>query len=240
MHRFLFSILLLLLAGSLSLNVYWYFQLILEGKVMAQQTQQPVLNQTALNQPQSIVKPQTNNQTQHLEHHKISQNQVNQLFDNQQFEQAVLLYEELLSQDEVAAMGVKRYWHQRLQAMLQQKALLNIDKFMTVYADRFTYDIEFLTIQADAYAAGQKISQAITLFQALISYSFETRQEEYFQARIHHLANEQLAQFKQALAWQAIINFSDSLMQQEANYPPYILAQAEAYVYLEEIGRAHV
>ncbi len=236
MSRFC-ALLLVLLICSLSTNVYLYFVMTIEQTL-------PGTTLAAVTKPPSISKPNGTNQTADTTqtpqdtYQAVTAQQANTLFDQRLFEQAVVIYEELLLVDEQAAIGVKRRWHEHVQQWFKDKDYQTVEAFNAAFLLNYPYDLVFLTIKADTLAATGNISESINIYHALISYTFDIRQEEFFGARIHHLASEQLSSFKKSLSWQAIVDFADEVMLLEADYPPYILAQAEAYIFLGDFQNA--
>jgi clan AA aspartic protease (TIGR02281 family) len=225
------------------MNIYLYGRLTLSEVLTAQTQLTPASQQ---NRPanaaaplQSSAKPQAKKleQVQSEQADSIF-NDASRLFNSFLFPEAVALYEELSLLDEPSAIKLKRLWHEQLKSWLQSRDFNSIDAFNDAFLTRFPYDLPFLELKAEALVAISRIPAAIELYFLLISYTFETRQEEYFAARIHHLAGEQIDTFKQGQLWQAIIDLTNVLLQQESNYPPYILAQAQAYIKIGEFNNA--
>jgi clan AA aspartic protease (TIGR02281 family) len=231
------SLLLALLICSLSTNVYLYFKVVIDqalpGKALSIASG-PV--KTTKSSSQS--KPDTAAQSSQAQYQTVTAAQANTLFDQRLFEQALAIYEELLLIDEQAAIGVKRRWHEHVQQWFKDKDYQTVEGFNAVFLLNYPYDLVFLPIKAETLAATGNTTESINVYHALISYTFDIRQEEYFGARIHHLASEQLSSFKKSLSWQAIVDFADEVMLLEADYPPYILAQAEAYIFLGDFQSA--
>jgi clan AA aspartic protease (TIGR02281 family) len=234
-----------LLAASVGLNIYLYAQLALTGvldvhqsanrpaRPLAQVATGTVSENTTATTSASASKP---NQIQLTTQFTVKQ--AERFFSALQFNEAVALYEELILLDEQAAIELKRRWYEQLKGWLSNQDYPPIEAFNQAFLSRFPYDLTFLALKADALAATDQVAEAIELYFLMISYTFETRQEEYFSARIRHLATEQLTQLKQSQQWQAMIDFSGQLLQQESSYPPYILAQAEAYIKVEDFDSA--
>ncbi len=224
----------------MTLNITLYGRLALD-KVL---TGQPSPAQTAQVDP---IKPATKTtittieqtqQSSETNPAKLTATQAQRLFNSLLFPEAVTLYEELTLVDEQIAMTVKRNWLEQLKTWLKNNDLDPVEGFNEAVLARFPYDLAFLEIKAEALVASERKEDAIELYYSLISYTFETRQEEYFQARIRHLAGELLNQFKQGQLWQAIVELTQQLLQQESDYPPYILAQAEALIKIEDFDNA--
>ena len=155
-----------------------------------------------------------------------------------QFEQAIASYETLLGANEQQAQLLKRRWLEVLKQWLQSKDFDVVQRFIDAFLYAFPYDLEILEVQADSWVAQNRTSEAINQYHTLISNTFETKQEEYYQARIHHLASEKLSALKGRGSWQAVVDFANEVRVQEPGYPPFMLAQAEAYVALGDFESA--
>ncbi|NQZ11530.1 MAG: retroviral-like aspartic protease family protein [Algicola sp.] len=231
------ALLLVLLTCSLSFNVYLYFVMAIVQALPG--TAQPIVAQPASTSKSSLTgKVVDDEQSSQAEYQSVSAKQANTLFDQLLFEQAVAIYEELLLVNEQAAIGVKRRWHELVQQWFKDKDYQTVEAFNAAFLLNYPYDLTFLAIKAETLAATDNTIESINIYHSLVSYTFDIRQEEYFGARIHHLASEQMSTFKKSLSWQAIVDFAEEVLLVEADYPPYILAQAEAYIYLGDFDSA--
>lgn len=212
--------------------MYFYFVGAIE-KVL------PITSQTAaIEQKTQTENAVANEPVKNDTHNVVTAKQAFDFFRQNKFEDAMTVYEELLLVDEEAAIALRRQWYEQSQAMLKIKDFVTLEAFLAAFLQRFPYDLNFLATKAETLANRGKIDDAINIYYSMISYTFEVREEEYYQARIRHLANEQLERFKTNLSWQAIIDFVDLLQQQESGYPPYVLAQAQAYINLDNFDTA--
>jgi clan AA aspartic protease (TIGR02281 family) len=242
-----------LLTVSVCLNVYFYARLSIDALAAATHHQtrarlnlpgNPLLDPSASRQHNTKVKSAEARDAAVDGHHldgdrdQSHRAEANRLFNRFAFDEAVALYESLDQLDEQSAITLKRDWYKQLKSWLDDQEFDLVGAFNTAFLQRFPYDLTFLALKAETLAATARVAEAIALFDLLISYTFEQRQEEYWQARIHHLATTQFAQFKQNQLWQQIIDFSGQLLQQEPGYPPYILARAEAYIRVAEFNEA--
>ena len=230
MSRFSF-LLLVLLAGSLSMNAYLYFTTTI-NQVFP--TQAPINIDQVRNTAKQPDKTAQKSLSKQQVTPSATASQANQLFDKQQFEQAVIIYEALLLNHEQVASHVKQRWIKQLTKQLKDGHYQTLDAAIEAILQAYPYDLEFLTLKADKLAATGNIDESIAIYHLLISNTFEIRQEEFFQARIRHLASEHIKGLETQLSWQAIITFVEQLLLQEADYPPYILALAQAQVHLGE------
>jgi clan AA aspartic protease (TIGR02281 family) len=231
------ALLLALLICSLSTNVYLYFKVAID-LALPSKALSIASGPVKTTKSSSQSKPDTAAQSSQAQYQTVTAAQANTLFDQRLFEQALAIYEELLLIDEQAAIGVKRRWHEHVQQWFKDKDYQTVEGFNAVFLLNYPYDLVFLAIKAETLAATGNTTESINVYHALISYTFDIRQEEYFGARIRHLASEQLSSFKKSLSWQAIVDFADEVMLLEADYPPYILAQAEAYIFLGDFQSA--
>ena len=229
-------LLLILLGASLSLNGYLYVVYVL----IAEQ-EKPVVTQqlaTTNSAPSPAIKPIDSDTVDSAPTTTSALTSAQQYFEQGLFIEAIAALEQLQREDEDAANKLKQQWMAVLESWVKEKKFSGLDAFIEAFLARFPYDLIVMEVQAESWVARGQVTAAINQYHALISNTFNITQEEYYQSRIHHLGSEQLSAFKSNEAWQSVVNFADQLRQQEPDYPPYLLAQAEAYVRLEQFDPA--
>lgn len=239
MNRFSFILLILLLV-SLSAN---YLQFTQNQNSMPSITASKVETlknhaspSKALNHKSPKDAPQTNEQqpisSQHLADKALA------MFNRHLFDDAIALYEELALTDEVHSQSVKQAWLTQLRLWLEQKEWLLLEQFMQSFINRFSYDAEILTIRADALDLQGKPTQAIEQYIELRTSAFDTVKEEFYTARIRHIANSHIEILQAQKAWQQLVDFSEQQLIHDSHFPPYLLAQAEGLIGLADIDYA--
>lgn len=160
------------------------------------------------------------------------------LFDQGKFDDAMVVYEQLTVEDEEAALDLRRVWHEAMELRRKANQYTTIEPFLTAFLIRYPYDQLLLAFKAETQVSLGLVGAAIEIYYSLISYTFEVKEEEYYQARIRHLAREQVDLLAKDQSWQAIIDFIEGLLIQEPTFPPYLLAKAEALINLEQMDEA--
>lgn len=237
MNRLSFT-LLLLLTVSVGLNIYQYNN----GSNKPETSEKSVV-QTSVpfgskpSQP-TIANPR---QTQPRETSTQNQNKsdlAEALFHQGKYYEAIALYVELLQEDEQAAAALHEYWRDIIKNRVLKDELLGVWPFLTAFLDSYPFDLKMLTLKAEALAKSDKIVEAIETYYTLLSNSYEIKEEEYFQARIRHLARERIDLLVKQGSWQAALDFVEIMLQQESTFPPYLLSQAEAMIELGQMENA--
>lgn len=231
--------LLLLLIGSMGANYYLFEQNNqLSSRLNAPtQLSDPIAISTSL--PVNLQsEAQAEQTTQAYADGDQLTTKANHAFDLQQFELAVQLYEDITLLDESQAKPVKLRWLEQVRQWLTEQQWPLVNQFIEQFLIRFSYDVDVLTIKADALAGQGKPSQAIEQYLELHSLSFDTSQEEFFTARIRHIANEYITQLTEQKAWQQLVSFSEQVLVQDNQFPPYLLAQGKGLIELRDLDYA--
>ena len=231
--------LLLLLLCSVGTNYYLF-------ELNNQLTTQLLTSKSSLQATPLSTQPQVATtavaQTEQSTDNQLDSNQLatkaNHAFDLQQFELAVQLYEEIMLLDESLAKPIKLRWLEQVRQWLAEQQWPLVNQFIEQFLIRFSYDVDVLTIKADSLAGQNKPEQAIEQYLELHSLSFDTTQEEFFTARIRHIANEYITQLIEQKAWQQLVSFSEQVLVQDNQFPPYLLAQGKGLIALHDLDYA--
>lgn len=164
--------------------------------------------------------------------------QAQDYFNRAMFEEAFELYEQLTTQDEQAAMDLHRIWLEILKERLKTNDLSTIEPFLEVFLTGYPFDQKYLALKAETLVALTKINDAIGIYYSLIDYSYEIKEQEYYQARIRHLTNERVDSLVKNQSWQGVLDFIEPILMLESNFPPYLLSQAEALIKLGRLDEA--
>lgn len=234
-------LLLLLLLGSISLNYYLFDQ----NSQLSKHLDNPIIISkdaaTSSLSPAMAATDTTKTDNQPNQYQPDSNQlatKANHAFDLRQFELAVQLYEEITLIDESQAHSVKLRWLEQLRQWLIEQQWPVVNQFIEQFLIRFSYDVDVLIIKADNLAGQNKPDQAIEQYLELHSLSFDTTQEEFFTARIRHIANEYIAILVEQKAWQQLVHFSEQVLVQDNQFPPYLLAQGKGLIELQDLNYA--
>ncbi len=228
-------LLILLLAVSVGVNVFLY------SRIVSHQLD-PFLNKKIQQIPETrqIVQKPVSSSTE--EDNSGPENEkfmlALQLFNNHQFNEAMAQYEELQLINQTRAKKLKWLWLEQLKARLKSQQYKAIESFIMIYSQYYPYDISVLTMEAQLLAKQGNILEAIEVYYSLINsgvdidaFDLESaglNPEQQWLKQVHQLASNYLADLKQQLFWQQIIDFSETLLNYEPDYPPYRLSLAEA------------
>lgn len=236
--------LLLLLICSVGFNYYLFEQnnqlsSRLDGQTLptsqSANTKALVAPQNADNNSNTLITQQTSQDNIEL---KQLIDKASHAFELHQFELAVELFDELTLIDESKAQQLKLSWLEQLRKWLNEQQWPLINQFVEQFLIRFTYDIDVLTLKADSLEKQNKPQEAIDQYIELLSLSFDTTQEEFYGARIRHIANGYITLLTEQKAWQQLLNFSEQVLAQDNQFPPYVLAQGLALIELHDLDYA--
>ncbi len=231
-------LLLLLLTFSVGLNIFQYQNVEHSGPDFSRRADK------ASTAPSSHALDKDFSKTQQAENPTSStqSNQVatliaqaEQLFNQGEYDDAISLYAELLLLDENKALALKQQWWETIKSRLEKDNLNQIWPFVQAFLNSYPFDSQFLAIKAEANVKLERIVEAIEVYQQLYADTYEQKQQEYYQARARHLANEKIAQLKAQKAWQALVDFAQYMLNQEPGFAPYTLSMAEAMIALEQM-----
>lgn len=231
--------LLTLLALSVALNLYLLRQQSSPVSVTStplQQTDVAITPTPILEKPDSSPSSRPpvipgNRKTDHKAN-------AQRLFTLQEYDEAVAAFDELLYVDQHQAKILHLQWQANVRLWLEQQTGGRIDLFIPAFLAQFPYDTAFLTLQAQRLIQQGEILAALDIYYSLSSYSQTIKQQDSYLALLHTLANSHLERLKQQLAWQAIIDFSQHLLNYDADYAPFRLAVAQARLYLKNFDEA--
>ena len=236
--------LLLLLMCSVGFNYYLFEQ---NNQLSSRLDGQNLPTSQSANTKALIAPQNADNDTDALTTQQTSQDNIrleqlidkaSNAFELHQFELAVELFDELTLLDESKAKQVKLRWLEQLRQWLNEQQWPLINQFVEQFLIRFTYDIDVLTLKADSLEKQNKPREAIEQYIELLSLSFDTTQEEFYGARIRHIANGYIALLTEQKAWQQLLNFSEQVLAQDNQFPPYVLAQGLALIELHDLDYA--
>ncbi|KGJ95813.1 retropepsin-like aspartic protease family protein [Thalassotalea sp. ND16A] len=161
-----------------------------------------------------------------------------QLFLVHQFISAIELLEQLHELDEHNSRLLNERWQAAAKQWLNQGKYSVFSNFITAYQNRFPHQQAWQLLKIEWLNAINKPARALQTYYLLISNAFDRQKEDLWRYQAHQLFARHSSVLKNQKAWQHLINFTTPLLAHEFSYPPYQLALAQAYIYLDEIPTA--
>lgn len=159
---------------------------------------------------------------------------INELFEQQNYQQAIQLFLEL---DEQIQTKVKQSWLLKLQALLTNNKSEAVLKFSQAYLTLVGDDSQIMQLLAQSYVQRGDLLYALELYYQL-SRNLIPSDEEQQLTIIHKLALAEIKRFTEEQAWDELNYFVSPLLDYEADYPPYLLAQAQAHFQQQDYNQA--
>jgi len=159
---------------------------------------------------------------------------ITHLFEQQKFPQAIDLYLTLTKNQQST---VRQSWLNQLELLLQQKQANVVLKFCQYFLQQLPDDQTIMQVLAKAYIGRGDLLYGIELYYQL-SRQLPPSEENSLLKLIHQHAHAEIKRFSDSSSWDELTYFVSPLLNYEADYPPYLLALAQAHLHLQSYDEA--
>ncbi len=166
------------------------------------------------------------------------QHNIEQLFNDHQFAEAVEQFELLNYIDELKAKRIKSLWLESAEAWIINGEFSTFEALYLAWSSRYPYDLEFILLQAQWLFLTDNIDESFYQLNYALSLTYTNDEAARVNRQIKDNAFYQLEKLKELENWPAVVELFSSLLEIMPEEPAFKLTLAEAQLALEQYAEA--